>query len=331
MRRREFIALLGGAAASPILLQLAARAQQAGKIYRIGFLGNDPTIPATAAGRAFLEGLRESGFVEGRNIVIERRFAQGNRDSAFNLAAELVQLELDLLVVSGASPMMAAKQTDTKIPIVMVNAIDPVGEGIVTSLAFPGGNITGLASHASVEITSKRLALLKEAVPQIARIAVLLRPDIQSEQTEWEALQRAARSLDVTLQPTAVRRDGELVAAFASISRERPDALFAAYNAFTLIYRKLIVDFAAESRLPAMYPFTELAEVGGLMSYGASRPDLFRRAAIYVGKILKGAKPADLPVELPTKFELVINLKAAKTLGLTIPHTLLARADRVIE
>jgi putative ABC transport system substrate-binding protein len=327
LRRREFVVLLAGAAAWP----LAARAQQPGNIYRIGFLANDPTIPTQSAGKAFLQGLQENGLVEGKNLFIERRFAEGRFDRASELAAELVRLNVGLIVVSGTNNAIAASNATKSIPIVMANVFDPTALGIVASLAFPGGNITGLSNDVSPEMASKRLALLKEAVPQISRVAVLMNPDYAQDQSQWEVLERAARTLNLTLQAVALRRRDEFETIFASLRRQRPDALLALRNPQTLLFRKPIVEFAAEARLPAMYAFADIPEAGGLMSYGPNRGDLFRHSASYVAKILKGAKPADLPIEQPTKFELVINLKAAKALGIEIPPTLLARADEVIE
>jgi putative ABC transport system substrate-binding protein len=328
LRRREVIALLGAAAAAwPVV----ARAQQPSKVYRIGFLANDPTIPTTAAGRAFTEGLRENGLVEGRNITIERRFLEGRADRAPALAAELVALDPDLIVTSGGPSHHAAKNATAKIPVVMVNATDPVGEGIVRSLAFPGGNITGLVQVISPEFAGKRLQFLKDAAPHISRVAVLMNPEFAQDRNAWSALEHAASILGLTLQAVHVRQGSALPDALTGMLRERPDALFAANNGLNLTFRKVIIEFAAANRLPAMYSFTEIVREGGLMAYSTDRPDLFRRAATYVAKILKGAKPADLPIQQPTRFELVINLKTATALGLSIPRDLLLVADEVIE
>jgi len=328
VKRRDFLSLLCGAAAA---WPLAARAQQPGKVYRIGFLANDPTIPTTSAGQAFLEGLREKGFVEGKNLVIERRFAEGRIDILSGLAAEFVRLDLDLIVTSSSAATLAAKKATQKIPIVMMNVADPVAFGIVPGLGSGQGNVTGLVNDVSVEIAGKRLQLLKDAVPKISRIAVLMNPEATSDKSQWDILERAAPSLGVTLQAFPVRQGSHFVDAFTKMSRGRPDALFASSNGLNLTYRRVIVAFAAEHRLPAMYAFTEVTRDGGLMSYGASRADTFRRAAGYVAKILNGAKPADLPIEQPTKFELVLNLKTAKKLGLAISREFLARVDEVIE
>jgi putative tryptophan/tyrosine transport system substrate-binding protein len=328
VNRREFITLLGGAAAA---WPLAARAQQTGKIYRIGFLANDPAIPAQPAGQAFLDGLRESGFIEDKNIIIERRFAEGSTDRYAELVADLVRLNVDVIVTSANGATLAAKRATTKIPIVMVNVSDPVGQGIVASLAHPGGNITGVIQDDSAEITGKRMQLLKDAVPHASQVAVLTDPDIPYSQAEWQQLELAARSLNVKLRQLVVRRASEFEDAFAAISRERPDVLLVTISPLNFPYRRRIIELATKSRLPTMSPYREYPEAGGLMSYGNVRLDRFRHAAIYVGKILKGAKPADLPVEQPTKYELIINLKTARLLNLEIPRDLLLVADEVIE
>jgi putative ABC transport system substrate-binding protein len=331
MKRREFITLLGGAAAAaPVIWPLTARAQ-GGKVYRIGFLANDPTIPITAAGAAFLDGLRENGFVEGKNIIIERRFMEGRSDRAAALAAELVRLNMDVIVTSGVQSHLAAKQATAKTPIVMVNAFDPVGAGLVPSLARPGGNITGLVQNPGAELAGKRIQLLKDAVPRISRVAVLMNPDFASDHSQWNALDRAAQLLGMTLLSVSVQRGSDLADALAKSKREQPDALFAMNNGLNLTYRRVIIDFATENRLPLMHAFAEATRDGALMSYATDRAALFRHAATYVGRILKGANPADMPIEQPTKFELVINLKTARALGLTIPRDLLLIADEVIE
>ena len=308
-----------------------ALAQQAGKIWRIGFLANDPSIPSTPAGKAFVDGLRDFGFVEGKNVVIERRFAKGKVDAVQNLADELVRLDVDLIVASSNPATLAAKKATQKIPIVMLNVLDPVALGIVPKLGSSQGNITGLVNDVSAEITSKRLQLLREAVPRISRIAVLLNPDSRGDQLQWDMLRRAAPPLGVTLQAFSVRQASDLVDAFMGMNRERPDALLAVNSGVLLTNRRVVVALAAEHRIAAMHAFTETTREGGLMSYAANRPDIFRRAAGYAAKILKGAKPADLPIEQPTKYELVLNLKTAKTLGLTIPPSVILRADEVIE
>ena len=327
MKRRDLITLLGSAAAWP----LTARAQQAGKIYRIGFLANDPAIPTQPAGRAFLEGLQESGFVEGKNVVIDRRFAEGKLDRYTGLVAELVKLGADVLVTSADEATLAAKRVNTAIPIVMMNVSDPVGQGIIASLAHPRGNITGVIQNDTAEISAKRMQLLKDAVPHATKVAVLLNPDQPYDRSQWQQLELAARSLQVTLRQLVARRGSEIEGAFASIGTDRPDVLLLPISSLIFSNRARIIELALKNRLPAMSPFREITEIGGLMSYGSVRVDRFKRAAIYVGKILKGAKPADLPVEQPTKFELLINLKTVGLLNLEIPRDLLLVADEVIE
>ncbi len=328
MRRRDFIKVIAGSATA---WPLAARAQQAGKIYRIGFLANDPTIPTQPAGEAFLDGLRESGFIEGKNVVIERRFAEAMVDRYADLVAELIRLNVDVLVTSASEATLAAKRANTKIPIVMMNVADPLGQGIVASLARPGGNITGVSQDDSAEVAAKRVQLLKDAVPQTARVATLISPDLPYAQSQWRQLELAARSLNVTLRPLVARQTSEFEGAFAAIGRDRPDVLLVTNNSLNWVNRRLIIELAAKSGLPTICGNREYAEAGCLMSYGYVRSDSFRRAAIYVGKILKGAKPADLPVEQPTKYELALNLKTARSLNLEIPRPLLLIADEVIE
>jgi putative tryptophan/tyrosine transport system substrate-binding protein len=327
MRRRAFITLLGGATAWP----LPVRAQQTGKVYHIGFLANDPTIPAQPAGRAFLDGLRESGFIEGKNVVIERRFAEGRVDRYAPLVAELMRLEVNVIVTSANNATRAAKQANTTIPIVMVNVFDPVGQGLVASLANPGGNITGVIMDDSPEISAKRLQLLRDAIPHVSRAAVLVNPEEAYAAAELKALELAAQSLKIVLLPIAVHQVGDFEGAFARMADERCDALLIPNAELTFTHRRLITQLAAKSLLPVMSSFREITEAGGLMSYSTVRVDRFRRAAVYVGKILKGAKPADLPVEEPTKYELVINLRSAKSLNVEITRDLLLVADDVIE
>ena len=328
LKRREFITLVGGAAAT---WPLAARAQQSGKVYRIGFLANDPTIPVQPAGKAFLDGLREGGFIEGKNVTIEHRFAEARLDRYDGLVAELIRLEVDVIVTSATDATLAAKRANTKIPVVMLSVPDPVAQGVVASLAHPGGNITGLSQDDSAEIAAKRLQLFKDTIPHIAQVAVLLNPDVRYDQSQWQQLELAARSLNVTLRRLVARQASEFEHAFAATARDRPDVLFVAGNSLNFVNRRLLAELAAKSRLPTMCSNREYAEAGCLMSYGYVRTESFRRAAIYVGKILKGAKPADLPVEQPTKYELVINLKTAKFLSLEIPRPLLLIADETID
>ena len=328
MRRREFITLLGGATAWP----LSARAEQTGKISRIAFLANDPNIPAQPAGRAFLDGLRESGFIEGKNVIIERRFAEGIIDQYAALVSELISWKPDVIVTSANDATLGAKRATVQIPIVMMNVTDPVGQGIVPNLARPGGNITGVIQDESADIAAKRLQFLKDAVPNISRVAVLINMDEPYATVEWNALEQAAQLLRLALQAIAVHRVSEYADAFDQMGKEKPDAVFVALSAsLHFTNRRLIVELAAKRRLPTISNFKEATQVGGLMSYGSVRTDRFRRAGNYVGRILEGAKPGDLPIEQPTKFELVINLKTARSLGLEIPRDLLLVADEVIE
>jgi putative ABC transport system substrate-binding protein len=327
MRRREFVALLGSAAAWP----LVARGQQTGKVYRIGFLANDPSIPVQPAGHAFVDGLRESGCVEGKNIVIERRFAEGRADRFPGLALELTQVGVDIIVCSTTEATAAVKQTTDTIPIVMLNVTDPVGYGLVRSLARPGGNVTGLIQDDSVEIAAKRMQLLKDAVPGASVVAVLFDPDVPYNKAQWQQLQLAAPALNLTLRAAIARWASDFESVFVGFERDRPDALFVTASGLNFTNRRLIMELAIKSRLPAMSNFRESTQAGGLMSYGNNRIEAYRGAAIYVGKILKGAKPAELPVEGPTKYDLVINLQTAKALNLDIPRSLLLIADEVIE
>jgi len=326
MRRREFLFALGSAVA---VWPRVARTQQG--IHRIGFLANDPTIPMQAAGKAFLEGLQEHGFVEGKNIIIERRFAQGDSERSSELATELIKLGVELFVASGQNNIAALSQGAKSAPVVMVNVFDPIGMGIVRGLETPGTNFTGLTSAVSIRLLGKRLQLLKDSFPQISRLGVLRTPNFPTDQVQWDWLERAASAFNVRLVTVSMNGNSDLDAAFAALRRERADALYGLNNPLTLILRKQISELAAKERLLAIYPFAEVAEAGGLMSYGASRPDLFRRAAAYVAKILTGAKAADLPIEQPTQFELAINLTTAKALALTIPPGLRALADKVIQ
>ena len=328
MRRRNFIALLGGAAAWPV----AARAQQPGRVYRIGFLANDPALPTQPAYRAFLDELRNGEFIEGSNVVIEHRFAEAKVDRYPELAAELVQIEADVIVSFSTPATLAAKRATIKIPIVMVGVADPVREGVVESLARPGGNVTGLAQTESPEISAKQLQLLKLAVPHIGQVAVLLNPDLVYAQGVWEELEQSSPALNLTLRRFTARQASDFEDVFAAITRDHPDAiLVAAAGALGFVNRRLIMDFAARNKLPVMAAERQFAEAGSLLSYGRVLHESLRQAAIYVVKILKGANPADLPVELPTKYELVVNLKVARALGLNLSDSFLLLADEVIE
>ncbi len=322
------ITLLLGVVAAP----LAAEAQQAAKIARIGYLA------ASLAGsphlhEAFLQGLRDLGYVEGRNVVIEYRDAEGKFERLPALAAELVALKVDVIVALSTLAAQAAKQATRTLPIVFIAVGDPVTSGLVTSLARPGGNVTGLSVLAP-ELVGKCLEQLKQAVPGVSRVAALRQPGAVPERTEKGILKGAevaARALGVRLQFVEARGPEDFDRAFSEMTRARAGALTVLPSSMFFNERRRLVDLAAKNRLPAVYPWREFVDAGGLMAYGPNLPDMFRRAATYVDKILKGAKPGDLPVEQPTKFELVVNLKTAKDLGLTIPPSLLARADQVIE
>ena len=326
--RRAFIGTLtGGLLAAP----LAAGAQQAGRVVRIGWLGlASPGPEVLRIVDAFREGLRALGYVEGQNIAFEYRWADSRSERLPDLAAELVRLKVDIIAVANSLGALAAKQATTTIPIVLAGA-DPDALGLGASLARPSGNITGVSLVAGPEIGSKYLDLLKEAVPKISRVAVLLRLESPSHVLVLKEMEVAARSLRVQLQPLGVRTPDEFDSAFSAMTRARADALIVFGDPIFFLHRTRLADLTAKNRLPAMYGLTEHAEAGGLMAYSANFADVARRAATYVDKILKGAKPGDLPIELPTRFELVINLKTAKALGLTIPPSLLQRADQVID
>jgi putative ABC transport system substrate-binding protein len=308
----------------------STEAQQPKKIPRIGFLATVSPYTISVRVEAFRQGLREFGYVEGKNIVIEYRYAEGNLDRLPALAAELVRLKVDVIVTAAPPPTRAAKEATATIPIVMGFDDDPVGSGFVASLAQPGGNVTGL-STLSPEISGKQLELLKEILPKLSRLAVLgtsTRPGNEQSLRETEL---AARAFGVNLQSLDVRIVQDIEIAFRAASNARAEAVLVLGGPVFNSQRKQVVDLAARNRLPAIYARPEFVEDGGLMNYGVSINDLLNRAATYVVKILKGAKPADLPVEQPTKFELIINLKAAKQIGLTIPPNVLARANRVIK
>ena len=329
MNRRDFVALLSGAAVG---LPVAANAQQAAKVARIGWLTLN-LAGAPPVREAFLQGLRDLGYVEGRNVVIEYRDAEGKLERLPALAAELVALKVDVIVASSPPDALAAKQATGTLPIVFTSSGDPVTSGLVTSLARPGGNVTGLSALVP-ELVGKRLELLKQAVPGISRVAVLWRPGNVVERTENSMLKGAdvaARALGVRLQVVEARGPADIDRAFSDMTSARAGALTVFPNPMFTSERRRLVDLAAKNRLPAVYPWREFVDTGGLMAYGPNLADLFRRAATYVDKILKGAKPADLPVEQPTKFELVINLKTAKALGLEVPPLLIAQADELIE
>jgi putative tryptophan/tyrosine transport system substrate-binding protein len=315
-------------------LCLSAQAQQPKKVPRIGYLsggGSSQKLPFGGAEGIRLA-LRELGYIEGQNIVFEYRYAEGKNDRLPGLATELVRLKVDIIVAGGEGPIRAAKNATKTIPIVMTGGgIDPVRAGLVESLARPGGNVTGITNF-SRELGGKRLELLKEAVPKVARVAVLYDPAIPGTTREVkEVFPAVARALRLTLQSWEVRAADDFEKVFAALSKQRPDGLYVFGGDLTRDNRKRIAALASMSRLPSMYIRREFVEAGELMSYGADIADSYRRVAYYVDKILKGAKPADLPVEQPTKFEFVINLKTAKQIGLTIPPNVLARADKVIK
>ena len=307
------------------------QAQQPKKVPRIGYLAGSAATESTRA-EAIRVALRELGYIEGQNIAFEYRYAEGKRDRLPELAAELVRLKVDIIVVGGDPTIQAAKNATKTIPIVMSGrGSDPVEAGLIESLAHPGGNVTGI-TNLGRELGGKRLELLKEAVTKVARVAVLYEPVAGSVREVKELLPVAARALGLTIQPWEVRAADDFERVFAAISKWRPDGLFVpAAGPVMTANQKRIVDFALKSRLPSMYSLRLFVDAGGLMYYGADLADSYRRVAYFVDKILKGAKPADLPVEQPTKFELVINLKTAKQIGLTIPQSLLYRADKVIK
>ena len=308
----------------------SVEAQQAGKVPRIGYLAPNLSNAVLATHEAFRQGLRELGYVEGKNIIIEYRWAEGKADRLPLLAAELVRLKVDAIFASGAvQPALAAKNATTTIPIVFVAVDDPIALGLVASLARPGGNITGLSSMGT-ELSGKRLELVKETVPKASRVAVLWNPDNPSSVSSMQETKAVAPSLGIKLQSLEIRESNDLEQAFSAVKKEVAEALVLLNSPNFVNLRKQFVDLAAKSRLPAMYDESQWVDAGGLMSYGPNYPDLWRRAATYLDKILKGTKPADIPVEQPTKFELIINLKTAKQIGLTIPPNMLARADRVI-
>ena len=317
-------------AVSLVLAPLAA-AQQPTKLPRIGYIVLSPMSETPSPERAaFLTGLRELGWIEGKTIAIEYRSAKWNVELLEDLAEDLVRMKVDVIVTAGGgAPLRAAKQATSTIPIVMARSVDPVAEGLVATLARPGGNVTGV-SFMIPELGSKRLELLKEVAPRVTRLAVLWNPATGSD-LELRATRAAASKLGVTLKLMDVRNADDLMRVFATLEKERPDALTMFFDELTTGYRELVGDFAKKHRLPTVFGAKEFAEAGGLMSYAPNVPEAFRRAASYVDKILKGAKPGDLPIEQPTKFELVVNVKTARALGLTIPPSLLLRADQVIE
>jgi putative ABC transport system substrate-binding protein len=328
MRRREFVAALGGAAAWPVI----ARAQQAGKLPVIGYLSpGSAAVGPLARHDAFQDGLRELGYVEGKNIAIVYRFADGKFDRLDELAAELVGLKVDLIVSVVTQASLAAKNATSTIPVVMVSVGDPVGSGLIASLARPGANVTGTAAIAA-DVIGKSLELIKEAIPNLSRVAVLWNPsNVVFQGQILRATEEAALGLPVDLQIFAVRDPDEFNGAFSAMSDGRAGALLVLPDPMLAFHQTRIIDLANKRHLPSMYGLRDHVVAGGLMAYGPDYEQIYRRAAAYVDKILKGTRPADLPVEQPTKFEFVINLKTARELGLSIPPSLLARADEVIE
>jgi putative ABC transport system substrate-binding protein len=324
MRRRNFITLLGGALGNSVVWPLRAWAQQHGKL--IGFIAHEYETMYDA----FFQGLRELGYTEGQNVTIERRYAQGHPERFKEFAREMVRLNADVIVTITTPAVLAIKSVTTTIPIVIPNAIDAVGAGLVASLDHPGGNVTG-GTLLQAELSAKRLELLKDVVPELSRVALLWNAGNPAYVRAWTQSQGAAQTLGVALQRYEVRGPTDFQSVFAAIVQQRPDALVVLEDALTIEHRREIVDFALQNNLPSSFFAKEAVEAGGLMSYGASWPDAFRRGATTVDKILKGARPSDLPVEQPTKFELAINRKTAKTLGLKVPVALLATADEVIE
>jgi putative tryptophan/tyrosine transport system substrate-binding protein len=326
IRRREFISTLGGAAAA---WPLAARAQQVGKLPTIGYLGSGTPSTHGQWAVAFVQRLRELGWIEGRTVAIEVRWAEGRNERFAEIAAEFVRLKVDVIVTAGTAAVVTAKQATSVIPIIFAAAGDPVGTGLVASLARPGGNVTGLSLQ-TTDLIGKRLELLREVIPGLRRLAILANVSSPLGVLEMREVQATARTLGLEVATSEVRRAEDITPAFDAF-KGRADALYVVADPLVTTNRIRINTLALGARLPTMHGQGDNAEAGGLMSYGANYPDLHRRAGDYVDKILRGAKPADLPVEQPTKFDLVINLTTAKALGLDVPTTLLARADEVIE
>jgi len=326
-RRRFLLTSLAGVLAAP----RAAGAQQAGKVWRIGYLLLAPLAENPSAERqAFLQGLRELGYDESRNVVIEYRSAAWNRELLPDLAMELVERRVDVILVAGPQPAQAAREATRSIPIVMIAEVDPVASGLVASLARPGANVTGFAG-AVPGLAGKRLALLREAAPRVSQTFVIWNAGNPAAAAEWKETQAAAGTLKLKATSVEVRNAEDFLAALPRLTRRPPAGVVMVNDTLTITYRAILAEFTVKNRVPAIMGAREFAEAGGLISYGTKFPDLFRRAAGQVDRILKGARPSDLPVEQPTVFELIINLKTAKVLGLTIPPSLLARADQVIE
>lgn len=327
MKRREFISFLGGATATAAW-PLAGRAQRV-KIARVGFLRY--AAPHEKQFNAFRDGLRALGYIEGQNVVIEQRYAAGTHDRLGELVADLVRLNMDVIVVDGSTTAKAAKAASATIPIVFSLAADPVAEGLVASMARPGGNLTGLTFTVGYQLATKRVELLKDIKSDLARLAVLRQPDNPTANPWLSEVEKASRAFDLSVRAFDVRSLDDFAGAFAAMVEWQANGVITLNDGLLFSQRNRVVALALNNRLPAVHPEAEFVEAGGLISYGPSLADLFQRAASFVDKILKGAEPAELPVEQPSKFELVINLKAARTLGLTISRDFLLRADEIIE
>jgi putative ABC transport system substrate-binding protein len=326
-RRRFLLTALAGVLATP----LAAEAQQPSRMARVGYLEFGSAAPGTPHLEAFRRGLRELGWLESQNIAIEVRYAEGQQDRLAEFAADLVRLKVDVIFASTTPAALAAKQATTTIPIVIGFVADPVGSGLVPRLARPGGNITGWTHLAGLELNAKRLEILKEAIPGATRIGALWNPANPIHEPSLRVIEAAAQRLKVQLHPKGVQDPHELEGVFSAMAQERLQGLTVPPDGMFLVHRARIIELAAKHRIPTMYGVRELAQAGGLMAYGVNLPEMYRHGALLVDRILRGAKPGNLPVERPTKFELMINLKTAKALGLTIPPSLLLRADQIIE
>jgi len=329
-RRNAGLALLIGLLATGAA-PLAAETARAGKVYRIGYLSAPTRKSVERALGAFLRALRELGWLDGQNLVIEYRWAEGKVERLPELAAEMVRSKVDMIVAPAGPAALAAKNATTSIPIVMIFPTDPVETGLVASLSRPGGNVTGTTFMPGPEIYGKQLQILRETVPHASRVSILFNPKEIGSTIQVKEVEAAARALGVRLQVVEARGPDEFDGAFAAMARERAEALLVARDSTFLVHSARLAELAVKARLPTMYSFRESVEAGGLMAYAVNMTDFIGRAAVYVDKILKGAKPADLPVEQPTKFELMINLKTAKSLGLKIPQAVLTRADAVIQ
>jgi putative ABC transport system substrate-binding protein len=325
------LAFVVSVALGVLVAPLIADAQPAQKVFRVGHLAAGGRTPDGAPPRVLRETLQELGYVAGRNIAYEARFAEGKMERLPGLATELVQLKVDVIVTQGWRATLAAKQMTSTVPIVIApTAGDAVASGLIASLARPGGNVTGMSDE-SVDLSAKRMQLLKEAVPKAALIAIIWNAEDLGMTLRYRGIEEAARNLKVEVLPLAVRSPEEFAKAFSEMTSRRPDALFLVADALTTMNRKQAIEFAAANRIPAMYEFGFIVRDGGLMSYGPSADDSFRRAAHYIDRIFKGAKPSDLPAEQPTRYYLSVNLKTAAALGLAVPRTLLLRADEVVE